>query len=278
MNRVSKLSARIESLRAEESAIKIKHAEALVALADDHTGLDIDRRAVKRLGDQLAGIRAEIDGLAVALEKAAELDEQDAQREAELARLAEFEAFQDSLEPRLAAVQGFEKALEALVESIKQVQAADAAVPASLRRETPWKHGLVAALAPLLERGEELPRPGDAPQPVGFWNRNEVAPCSSFILREHHHRAFNEAAELHAAGLLADLPARPETVTTFAEPTKPKAANRPTFGGTFVEQGDGYYLRECDARVFKKTEHGFEVAVGHPGYNNRRTMTTREIG
>lgn len=276
MNRVSKLSARIESLRAEESAIKIKHAEALVALADDHTGLDIDRRAVKRLGDQLAGIRAEIDGLAVALEKAAELDEQDAQREAGLARLAEFRAFEDSLQPRMEATKAFEKALQALIATIREVQAADAAVPASLRQETPWKHAIADALVGVLGRGDKLPRPGASPN--RRYNRHEARPCSSFIEREHQASAYRIASELHFAGLLDSAPPLPEHMRESTEPTKPQPPRPETFGGTFIEQGDGFFVREGDGRVFQKTEFGFIVALAHPGYINRRPgLSYREL-
>lgn len=276
MNRTSKLTARIEALRADEIELRNRYSEALAAQADDDFG-DVDRKTIKRLADQLQAIRVEIAGLEDAMDRAVALDEADRAREADIARLGEFEAFQVSFNVRLQATKAFENALHELVESIKQVQAADAEMPVGLRRETPWKHGLVAALAGVIGRDGVLPRPGDAPQPRAFWNRNEVAPCSGFILREHQHRVFNEAVELNRAGLLADIEGRPETVTTFAEPTKPKAANRPTFGGTFVEQGDGYYLRDGDARVFEKTEFGFIVAVGHRGYATRRTMTTREI-
>lgn len=277
MNRVSKLTARIAALRADEIELKSRHTEALIAQADDDFG-DVDRRAVKKIAEQLAGVRSEIEMLESALDRAAELDKQDAQTEADQLRVVEFEQFEASLQPRLEAAQRFEVVLEELIESIKQVQAADAEMPAGMRREAPWKHGLVAALAGVIGR-EELPQPGDAPQPRAFWNRSEAGPVSAFILREHQHRAFNEAAELHAAGLLDSAPSLPDHMRT--EPTEPKpeaTASRPEiFNGTFAQMPDGFYLRECDARVFKKTEHGFEVAVGHPGYNNRRTMTTREI-
>lgn len=278
MTRTDKINARIESLRADESAIKTKHAEAMVALADDDFG-DIDSRTIKKIADQLQAIRVEIAGLEDALEKAAALDEADRAREADRLRVAEFEQFEASLQPRMEATKAFEKALQALIATIREVQAADAGMPGSLRRETPWRFAVTHALGTVLGRGEELPRPGDAPQPVGFWNRDEAAPCSSFILREHQHRAYHEAVELNRAGLLNDLPARPETVSTFAESTKSEAGNRSeTFGGTFIEQGDGFFVREGDGRVFQKTEFGFIVALAHPGYINRRPgLSYREL-
>ena len=277
MNRVSKLTARIAALRANEIELKSRHTEALIAQADDDFG-DVDRRAVKKIAEQLAGVRSEIEMLESALDRAAALDEADRAREAELARLGEFEAFQASLQPRLEAVQRFEKALEALIDSIRAVQSADAGMPVGLRRETPWKHGLMAALAGVIGRDGVLPRAGDGPQPIGFWDRRDDSPCSSFVKREHDYHSYSMAAELHAAGLLDSAPTLPEHMRESIEP-KPKAASRPEiFNGTFAQMPDGFYLREGDGRVFEKTEFGFIVAVGHPGYNNRRTMTTREIG
>lgn len=278
MNRVSKLTARIAALRANEIELKSRHTEALIAQADDDFG-DVDRRAVKKIAEQLAGVRSEIEMLESALDRAAELDKQDAQTEADQKRLVEFGAFEASLQPRLAAAQRFESVLEELIESIKQVQAADAEMPVGLRRETPWKHGLVAALAGVIGRDGVLPRAGDGPQPIGFWNRRDDSPCSSFVKREHDYHSYLMAAELHRDALLDDEPTKPEHMRESIEPKPEATASRPEiFNGTFVEQGDGYYLREGDGRVFEKTEFGFIVAVGHPGYNNRRTMTTREIG
>lgn len=275
MTRAEKMNARIEALRADEVAAKAAHAEALVAAGDDDTGLDIDRRAIKRLADQLASIRAEIEGLEAAMSRAGELDEADRAREAAQQRLAEFRAFEASLAPRLEAAKAFERALGALVGAIEQVKAADALAAPDMRRESPWRHALVRALQPLLGRGEALPRPGDRPQPVAFWQDD----LFGFVRREHEHRAYQMGHALHHEGVLNELPTMPETVQ--AAPAAPEAtASQPeTFDGSFIKMPDDFFTRPDDARVFKKTDAGMVVAEDHPGYPGmRRAPTVRTIG